>query len=98
MAKHTQHTDCPVTKTVELLSDAWTMRIVHTLLDGAHRFCELERALPGISTRTLTVKLRELETAAVLIKKTNGTYEITEKGAGLRAVAAAMRRYGEQYL
>jgi len=52
---------CPMTKTAQLLSDTWTMLIMHDLLSGSKRFCELERSLEGISTRTLTLKLKKLE-------------------------------------
>ena len=89
---------CPVTKTAELLSDTWTMLIMHFLIEGPKRFCELERALEGISTRTLTIKLKKLVAENMAEKMTDGTYAATAKGKGLRAVENAMRKYQEQYL
>ena len=89
---------CPVQKTAELLSDTWTILILRDLLDGQARFCELERSLDGISTRTLTNKLKRLEQEKLVRKSKDGCYEVTEKGKGLRAVEDAMRRYGEKYL
>ncbi|HWB34107.1 MAG TPA: helix-turn-helix domain-containing protein [Candidatus Paceibacterota bacterium] len=93
-------TTCPVTKTASLLSDTWTMLVVRALLDarGPMRFCELERALPGISTRTLALKLKKLESERIVRKYAAGTYAPTKKGEGLRVVERAMRRYGEKYL
>ncbi len=95
--KNTQ-TTCPVTKTAQLLSDTWTMLIMHTLLSGPKRFCEIERALEGISTRTLTLKLKKLEEEHMVKKSIDGSYTATKKGAGLQSVERAMRRYGEKYL
>ncbi len=87
-----------VEKAARLLSDTWTMLIMHMLQSGPQRFCELERALTGISTRTLTNKLRKLEEDKMVRKNKEGAYQTTEKGRGLRAVESAMRRYGEKYL
>lgn len=91
-------TTCPITKTAQLLSDTWTMLIARALLAGPMHFCELERALPGISTRTLTLKLKKLEEEKIVRKLADGTYATTKKGEGLKIVERAMRRYGEQYL
>jgi DNA-binding HxlR family transcriptional regulator len=92
-------TDCPLTKTAQVLSDTWTMLIVtKALLKGPKGFCEIERELPGISTRTLTLKLQTLEEEKMIRKLKDGTYVVTKKGEGLKAVERAMRRYGERYL
>lgn len=85
-------------KTAVLLSDTWTMLIVRSLLEEQKRFCDLERDLEGISTRTLTLKLKKLEEEKLLKKSKEGCYELTEKGKGLKVVEKAMRAYGEKYL
>jgi DNA-binding HxlR family transcriptional regulator len=96
--KDLSHSDCPITRVASLLSDTWTMLIMHALTDGPKRFCELETALPGISTRTLTLKLQKLSDEGLLQKKISGVYEATEKGSGLKIIERAMRKYSEQYL
>ncbi|HEY0964447.1 MAG TPA: helix-turn-helix domain-containing protein [Candidatus Paceibacterota bacterium] len=90
--------NCPVTKVAILLSDTWTMLIMHALTEGPKRFCELEAALPGISTRTLTLKLQKLTEEALIVKTPNNAYQATPKGLGLKIIERAMRRYSEQYL
>lgn len=86
---------CPVTVVAELLSDTWTMLVVHNLIKGQQmRFCELERALAGISTRTLTLKLKKLEDKQ-LINKTNDGYRITKTGLKLQPVIRAMEQFGK---
>ncbi len=92
------HITCPITKTAALLSDTWTMLIVHSLLEDGKGFCDLERDLEGISTRTLTLKLKKLEEEKMIRKSKEGCYELTEKGKGLKVVERAMRSYGEKYL
>lgn len=91
-------TICPITKVAVLLSDTWTMLIMHSLADGEKRFCELETALSGISTRTLTLKLHKLMSDGLVLKTTQGAYKATEKGAGLKIIERAMKKYSEQYL
>lgn len=95
--KGEQQTDCPITKVAVLLSDTWTMLIMHALTEGPKRFCELEASLPGISTRTLTLKLQKL-TAEGLIEKSESNYQATKKGAGLKIIERAMKKYSEMYL
>lgn len=89
---------CPVIKTALLLSDAWTILIARTLLHGPKRFCELERELDGISTRTLTLKLKKLESEGIILKQDDGYYASTEKGKGLQIIEDALRAYGKRFL
>ncbi len=89
---------CPITKVVQLLSDSWTMLILYQLNHGAKRFCELERALFGISTRTLTIKLKKLLDDGLIANDENGDYSTTKQGKGLKLIENAMRRYEKEYL
>lgn len=95
---HLAHVQCPVTKAAKLLSDTWTMLILHDILQGERRFCELERSLSGISTRTLSVKLKKLEADKLIQKTPTGSYKATKKGEGIRDIEKAMRKFGEAYL
>ncbi len=91
-------TDCPITKVAQLLSDTWTMLIMHNLADSTMRFCELERTLHPISTRTLTLKLKKLIEDDLVYKNEDGSYSATRKGKGLKLIENAMRRYEKEYL
>ena len=90
--------NCPISSTIDILSDFWTMHIVYNLQDNSKRFCDLEKSLEGISTRTLTLKLKKLQEEKMLEKNNDGSYELTDKGHGLKTVIDAMRKYGEKYL
>lgn len=71
---------------------------MHQLIEGPKRFCELERGLTGISTRTLTLKLGKLAKEGLIKKTKDGIYAATEKGRGIRIIESAMRRYEAKYL
>jgi len=89
---------CPVLKTAALLSDMWTMLIIRDLLTGPKRFSDFEKSLKSISTRTLALKLTKLANDAMLTKRDDGVYIITQKGMGIQKVERAMRNYGRKYL
>jgi DNA-binding HxlR family transcriptional regulator len=86
---------CAVTVVAVILLYTWTILIVHNLLSTkAVRFCELERVLEGISTRTLTVKLKKLEDEQ-LVLKTDAGYTLTKTGRKLQPVLKAMEQFGK---
>lgn len=89
---------CPVTLVADLLSDRWTMLIVNNLLNNREmRFCELERALIGISTRTLTLKLKHLE-EQLIIEKNDNYYHLTKIGSKLNPIINEMRSFGKHLM
>ena len=80
------------------------MLIVRDLAQGRSRFCELERSLAGISPRTLSLRLRELEAEGVVERRTypevppRVEYALTDKGRALLPIIESMRDYGRAWL
>jgi DNA-binding HxlR family transcriptional regulator len=95
---------CPVCRTADIVCGKWTLLLVRELAEGTSRFCELERALSGISPRTLSLRLRALEEEAIVARHTfpevppRVEYALTEKGRALLPIIADMREYGEEWL
>src|SRR5260370_21978855 len=54
---------------VELIGRRWTGAIVRVMLQGPHRFSELAAAVPGISERLLSQRLRELEAEGLVVRR-----------------------------
>ena len=46
---------------LQRIGDKWAVMVIISLVDGALRFSELQRALPGVSERMLSLTLRGLE-------------------------------------
>jgi DNA-binding HxlR family transcriptional regulator len=96
--------ECAVACTADIIGAKWTAVLVHDLSEGPRRFSDLERALPGISPRTLSERLRALEQEAVVARKSYAEspprveYELTDKGAALLPIIEAMRRFGHDWL
>lgn len=95
---------CGVCATAEILCSKWTAIIIRDLASQDSRFCELERSLGGISPRTLSLRLRELEACGVVERRTHAEvpprveYALTDKGRALTPIVDAMRSYGERWL
>ena len=91
------HKDCPIAQIATLLSDPWTILIIRDLLKKEMRFSDLGRSLVGISSRTLTSKIKHLEHENIITKK-NLFYSMTKKGAQLNKVLKAMAVCGESMI
>ncbi len=87
---------CPVAKIAGLLSDPWTILIIRDLLRSQARFSELERSLAGVSSRTLTLKLKKL-TDEGIVTKSGLLYSMAKHGERLGDVIRAMEKCGKGY-
>src|SRR5512134_2122227 len=90
---------CPVAKATEILGDRWTLLIVREMLGGASGFNELQRGLPGISRSVLTARMRALERAEVIDRRTGPKgrtleYRLTPAGRDLQPVVQSIGEWG----
>jgi len=71
------------------IGDKWSLLVIATLQDGPLRFTELQRHIPGVSQRMLTLTLRHLERDGLVTRTVfaevppRGQYELTEVGVTL---------------
>jgi DNA-binding HxlR family transcriptional regulator len=91
-------------RAVELVGRRWTGAIVRTLLGGPRRFNELLAAIPGISDRLLTERLRELEAEAIVRREVRAEspvrviYELTRRGAELGPALDEIAHWAERWI
>lgn len=94
---------CPVAKTAEIISGKWTLLIIRDLVEGTRRFTELERSLHGISPKTLSERLRDLDRQGIIVRESFAEvpvrvqYTLTDKGRALIPVIDCMRDYGKRW-
>ncbi len=94
---------CPVETTLDIIGKKWTVLIIRDLLSGKKRFGELLRSLSGISPRTLSARLSDLEKHKVIKKKTYPVvplkveYSLDKRGHELKLILEQMRKWGAKY-
>ena len=99
-----QHLCAKFHKAVELIGGRWTGAVIRLLLNDRMRFAELRAAIPDISDRMLSERLRELETegivARIVVPETpvRVEYELTDKGRALEQALCAVGRWAEKWL
>ena len=95
---------CPIQFVVDLLGNKWSILLLRELFDGDRRTNELLKALPGISSKTLTLRLRDLETHGLVERRVYAEipphveYSLTDKGKQIQPVMTAMHQLGSQWL
>ena len=95
---------CPAESALDLLSGKWRPMIIFWLMDGPLRFNELQRRLGGITHRTLSKTLKEMEAGGLITRNDYGEipprveYALTEKGRAALPSIEALRAYGARYL
>jgi DNA-binding HxlR family transcriptional regulator len=92
-----------ISKTLKIIGAKWTINILHQLCEKTRRFNELQHSLPGISPKTLSHRLTQLEKDGIVKKKIYAQvpprveYSLTPKGSSLRSIIDQMRRWGESH-
>lgn len=94
---------CPIARTSEILAQRWSPIIIRNLLNGPATYSSLVDQAPGIPRSLLTARLRELQSAELVEKRSrdhgSGTvYSLTEPGQDLATVISAMGSWGERWL
>jgi DNA-binding HxlR family transcriptional regulator len=99
-----QALECPVNTTIEIIAGKWKPSILCDLRQGARRFSDLRRELPGISEKVLSAHLRELEANGIVSRRQfyEGAllateYAFTDYGRTLIPALNALAEWGLQH-
>ncbi|MBI3231894.1 MAG: helix-turn-helix transcriptional regulator [Candidatus Doudnabacteria bacterium] len=95
---------CPVEHTLSIIGNKWAVLVIRDLLDGKKRFGVLSRSLSGISPRTLSLRLAELNSQGIVKKRVfyekpplKVEYSLTAKGRELEPILDQMRAWGTKH-
>ena len=95
---------CPVAHALDLIGDRWSLMVVRELMRGPQRYTDLVDGLPGIGTNILAARLRDLEQAEVVTRRTlpppaaSKVYELTDYGRELRSALRELALWGARSL
>ena len=90
---------CLTARALERVGDRWTLLVIRDLLTGPKRFTDLMDRLGGITPKTLSLRLRELEDAGIVAAdrepgRREVFYRLTPAGADLEPVIDALAWWG----
>src|SRR5882757_8311521 len=94
---------CPVETTTHIVGGRWKAAVLEQLFQGTKRFSELKRSIAGITQRTLSQQLRELQRTGIIERTVypdtppRVVYTATPLGKSLRPLLEAMCRWGKSH-
>ncbi len=90
--------------TMSLIQGKYKMFILYTLMEfGVVRFNEMQRYIGGITCKTLSTALRQLETDGLVVRREypqippKVEYSLTEKGRSLIPILDEMCDWGDKH-
>ena len=91
-------------RAIELIGSRWTGAILRTLLAGRTRYALIKAAIPDITDRMLSERLRSLETEDLVVRSVipetpvKVEYELTQKGRELQDALDEIGNWAERWI
>jgi DNA-binding HxlR family transcriptional regulator len=96
---------CPLYhEAVELVGRRWTGAILRVLMDGPLRFSEIAQAVPELSDRLLSERMKELEARGIVERTVISgpplrvEYELSRMGRELEPALSELQRWAKRWL
>jgi len=95
---------CPVSCTLDVIGDKWTLLIIRDLVLGRSHFSEFQKSPEGIATNILSNRLARLVDHGIVEKYPSTSnpgrdaYRLTAKGKALRPVLRAIVKWGLEHI
>jgi DNA-binding HxlR family transcriptional regulator len=96
---------CPLYhEAVELVGRRWTGAILRVLMDGPLRFSEIAAAIPELSDRLLSERMKELEARGIVQRSVipgpplRVRYELSQMGQELEPALSEIERWARRWL
>ena len=89
---------------VELIGKRWSGAILQLLLAGPERFFDLRKAIPEISDKMLSERLKELEVHGLVVRRVipdtpiRVQYSLSDKGQALGPSLRELSQWAETWL
>lgn len=103
MTSRPRRSRCPVSCTLDVLGDKWSLLVVRDVMRGKRRYAEFLASPEGIPTNILADRLKRLAAKGVIRSHRycqhppRLEYELTPKGEDLRPIMRAMVEWGVRH-
>src|ERR1700749_4401215 len=90
----------PLRDSLDILGGKWKLQIIFSLKFGRKRFKEIQREIPGITSKMLSKELKDLEINDLATRYVFNTapitveYELSEYGKTLKPVVVELYKWG----
>src|SRR5262249_47674603 len=94
---------CAIARALDVVGDRWSLLLVRELTLGPRRYRDLAAGLPGIPSNVLAARLKDLQAASVVTRRTLPAptdvtvYELTDAGRALQPVLTELLDWGLRY-
>src|SRR5258705_7712012 len=94
---------CAIARALDIVGDRWSLLLIRELTLGPRRYRDLATALPGIPSNVLAARLKDLQAAGVITRRTLPAptdvtvYELTGAGWALQPALKELLDSGLRY-
>ena len=94
---------CAIARALDVLGERWSLLLVRELILGPRRYRDLATGLPGIPSHILAGRLKDLQAAGVITRRTLPAptdvtvYELTDAGRALQPALNELLDWGRRY-
>src|ERR1700746_3412861 len=94
---------CAIARALDIVGDRWSLLLVRELILGPRRYRDLAAGLPGIPSNVLAARLKDLQAAGVITRRTLPAptdvtvYELTQAGHALQPALKELLDWGRRY-
>ncbi|NIH78899.1 winged helix-turn-helix transcriptional regulator [Amycolatopsis viridis] len=96
---------CPYfASAMDMLGRRWAATVLRALLAGATRFSDISSAVPGMTDKLLSQRLKDLEADGLVERTVQAStpvrieYRLTEKGAALGKVLLELNQWALEWI
>jgi DNA-binding HxlR family transcriptional regulator len=94
---------CTIARSLDVVGERWNLLLVRELLLGPRRHRDLAAGLPGIPSNLLAARLKDLQAAGIVVRRTLpapadvAVYELTDAGRALQPALTELLAWGQRY-
>lgn len=95
---------CPLASLIDMIGGRWKVLALWYLQDGAKRFTELKRLLPGVTQKMLTQQLRQMEADGLVKREVfpqvppKVEYSLTATGKELNGLLSTLSKWATDHM
>jgi DNA-binding HxlR family transcriptional regulator len=94
---------CAIARALDVVGERWSLLLVRELILGPRRYRDLTTGLPGIPSNVLAGRLKDLQAAGIITRRTLPVptdvtvYELTDAGQALQPALNELLDWGLRY-